>query len=378
MLAAEKLTVKSPDGSRSVTPIKLPDTTRSNIFNIVGDLGDVKLTPYLSQKSEPDLINLSSCKTSPVPTIASASSFKHILGSEFSPESTLEIPKRSISSSPITTKQLTDDMKSKLQSEKVDEVIKLEDVLKPDGQFKIEDIMDDATVTFQSEVIQSESMSEDNCPSLKSTVGSPDLLVTGTDGEHIPLHSPVLARKSSSKSEETFTSTNDDDDLNQISPKSESSEENSGDQNENLLSGISCEEFQVKYQSEVSPKTTKPETATEKPPTSCSTASQESPSQIKFEATPSPKLSEDIDKTDAKELQKDDFMGYTSISANVEETIEEPMKTKGPSVTFSPTLDDGLSETSKSMNPENKEVTLKTALKSSLKTDDQKLSVSDQ
>lgn len=110
MQEAQKLSTKSPDVSRSITPINLPDTTGLNIIDIIRGT-NTELSPCPSRNIEKtvtsiesDLINLKSQQPSPlIPKRVDADpnqqTFKFILGDDFIKTPKSISPKSIISSS---------------------------------------------------------------------------------------------------------------------------------------------------------------------------------------------------------------------------------------------------------------------------------------
>jgi hypothetical protein len=109
MEEAKKLTVKTPDQSRATTPIQLPDTTGSDILNVIREL-------------TPDSLRVPKSSISPSPQLVKSGDDKSPLISISPPETTTksDVPDliilESTKTSPVLSQKLVNNAKSSVES----------------------------------------------------------------------------------------------------------------------------------------------------------------------------------------------------------------------------------------------------------------------
>ncbi|XP_045478713.1 transient-receptor-potential-like protein isoform X2 [Harmonia axyridis] len=366
--AAQSLTIKSPEGSRSVTPISLPDTTGLNIINIIRDFDGGKLKPptrisqaaelnsALSQRLEPDLINLNE-KSSPLP-------FKHILGNEFPLETIMEISRRNTMSSSSqselaaeeievaeetkteeTEKTQKEGQKEECTDTNFDIMKKMGEEMKADAQIGVEDVLDNSNLVYTSGIVQPEEQPP-------ADAQQPEIENESTKLESTGDHKQATLSDSQISSEKIV------DDASSCPTEKSSPDEDSA----------SKDDLEETSTPSKTPETLKKE----------SSSTSQDGVRVKYTAPRAPELSCE-EKTTTTRVETEDSSTSSPPSGSgdaSDEAIPEPVKIKGPSVTFSPALDDVQVESpkmGKSVNVEKAEEPPKVPLKSSLKTNDQKL-----
>ncbi|XP_044748537.1 transient-receptor-potential-like protein [Coccinella septempunctata] len=368
ILAAQKFAEKSPEASRSVTPINLPDTTALNIFNIMKDFDGINSnlsSPFISQEPllhqlDPDLINLSSNQTSPITQNAGSPSFKHILGKDFSSVSTIEVPINCGPNSSIASKQTNKESTSATEESENAEKIKSSAY---DEQLEIKDVMQHSTLIFSSGLVQPETTSQEN-PEGNSKY--PEFQVTGTDGRHIDIRSPILPRKFNHDTFENFTpGSNDDPEEIGISTTTldRTSDSDGGSKLKNAENNLRENSSDPNF-----PKVGQLDSTNSSGINSKSIPSLSLP--LQHQGAPSAQSESEKEKMYSIITEEDVNISTNDKAKHTEENIAELSRVKGPTVTFSPILEDEQGESSELAKPiaaDEADVLSKTPLKSSLK-----------